>query len=111
MVRLFPFPETASSSVTTVRTECLLMGPKMDPEMEEIMKRLVTTFALAATMVFGMGSVALAGPGYGKAIQDACGASMGQLIGEAKSSGTAAHPNYAGGAKALAAVAAAHGCG
>ena len=39
--------------------------------------------------------------GYGKTIIDVVGASFGQLVGPAKSSGTAAHGNYAGGAKAL----------
>jgi len=39
--------------------------------------------------------------GYGKTIIDVVGVSFGQLVGPAKSSGTAAHGNYAGGAKAL----------
>ena len=39
--------------------------------------------------------------GYGKTIIDVVGASFGQLVGPAKRSGTAAHGNYAGGAKAL----------
>ena len=39
--------------------------------------------------------------GYGKTIIDVVGASFGQLVGPAKSSGTATHGNYAGGAKAL----------
>lgn len=66
--------------------------------------------AMAAMMALGGGSAAFAGNGYGAAIQDACGVSMGQLIGPAKKAGTDFHDNYAGGAKALAAVAAAHGC-
>jgi hypothetical protein len=54
---------------------------------------------------------ALAAPGTD--IQAACGASFGALISGAKSSGTAAHSNYAGGAKAFSdpAILAAHGCG
>lgn len=39
--------------------------------------------------------------GYGKTIIDVVGVSFGQLVGPARSSGTAAHDNYAGGAKAL----------
>lgn len=39
--------------------------------------------------------------GYGKTIIDVVGASFGQLVGPAKKAGTAAHSNYAGGAKAL----------
>ncbi len=48
----------------------------------------------------------------GAAIRSACGASFGQLIGPARSSGTAVHGNYAGGAAAFSdpAVLQAHGC-
>jgi hypothetical protein len=49
----------------------------------------------------------------GQDIKAACGLSFGQLISGAKSSGTAAHSSYAGGANAFSnpAILAAHGCG
>ena len=45
-------------------------------------------------------------------IREACGASFGALVSSARSSGTAAHGNSAGGAAAFAdpAILAAHGC-
>jgi len=48
----------------------------------------------------------------GADIKNACGASFGQLISGARSTGTAVHGNYAGGAAAFAdpAILAAHGC-
>ena len=48
----------------------------------------------------------------GQDIKAACGASFGQLISAAKSTGTAVHSNYAGGANAFSdpAILAAHGC-
>jgi hypothetical protein len=48
-----------------------------------------------------MDEVTAAGPAYGKTIQAATGTSFGGLVGPAKSTGTATHGNYAGGAKAL----------
>ena len=53
-----------------------------------------------------------AGAAPGQDIKVACGASFGQLISAAKSSGTAVHSNYAGGANAFSgpAILAAHGC-
>jgi hypothetical protein len=61
------------------------------------------------TMTVGAGA-ASAAPGAD--IRSACGASFGQLIGPARSGGTAVHMNYAGGAATFAdpAVLAAHGC-
>jgi hypothetical protein len=55
---------------------------------------------------------AAAGAAPGQDIKAACGLSFGQLISGAKSSGTAAHSNYAGGANAFSdpAILAAHGC-
>ncbi len=55
---------------------------------------------------------AAAGAAPGQDIKAACALSFGQLISAAKSSGTAAHSNYAGGANAFsdAAILAAHGC-
>ena len=70
-------------------------------------KALVTVGVLG--LMFAAVPAANAAPG--KAIQDACGASFGQLVGPAKSSGTSFHGNYAGGAKALVPFAEAHGCG
>jgi len=53
-----------------------------------------------------------AGAAPGQDIEAACGANFGQLISAAKSGGTAAHSNYAGGANAFSnpAILAAHGC-
>ena len=55
---------------------------------------------------------AAAGAAPGQDIKASCGVSFGQLISAAKSSGTAAHSNYAGGANAFSdpAILAAHGC-
>jgi hypothetical protein len=63
-----------------------------------------------AAMRLALPSAAGAAPGQD--IQAACGASFGQLISASKSSGTAAHANYAGGANAFSnpAILAAHGC-
>ena len=58
------------------------------------MKKAFTVGLAAALIVSGPA-------GYGKTIIDVVGASFGQLVGPAKRSGTAAHGNYAGGAKAL----------
>jgi hypothetical protein len=71
-------------------------------------KRIAAT--VAATALLALPAVAGAAPGQD--IKDACGASFGQLISAAKSSGTAAHSNYAGGANAFSnpAILAAHGC-
>lgn len=73
------------------------------------MKRMSIALTVVAASVGMMGS-ALAAPG--SAIKAACGASFGQLVSGAKSTGTAVHGNYAGGAGAFAnpAILAAHGC-
>jgi len=68
---------------------------------------------IAATIVaasLGVAGTASAAPGTD--IKNACGATFGQLISGAKSTGTAVHGNYAGGAAAFAdpAILAAHGC-
>lgn len=72
--------------------------------------------AVACTAVLSLGLMAApaSAKGHmppGKTIQEACGKSFGQLVGPAKKAGTSTHSNYAGGAKALLAVAAEHGCG
>lgn len=74
------------------------------------MRRIVISAVAAGMLVLGAAGPASAAPGYD--IKEACGASFGQLIGPAKSSGSAAHMNYAGGAAAFAnpAILAAHGC-
>lgn len=74
-------------------------------------KLTILVAALAMALATALPAAAAGHAAYGKVIQDACGASMGQLIGPAKKAGTATHDNYAGGARALAGVAAAHGCG
>jgi len=73
------------------------------------MKRTIVVLAVVAGSLGIMGT-ASAAPGAD--IKAACGASFGQLISGAKSTGTAFHSNYAGGAKAFAdpAILAAHGC-
>ena len=72
------------------------------------MKRIAAT-SIAAVLL-ALPATASAGPG--QEIKAACGATFGQLISGAKSSGTAAHSNYAGGANAFSdpAILAAHGC-
>jgi hypothetical protein len=67
--------------------------------------------ALSAAALLAMPATASAAPGQD--IKDACGASFGQLVSAGKSSGDAAHQNYAGGANAFSdpAILAAHGCG
>jgi hypothetical protein len=67
--------------------------------------------ALSAAALLAMPAAASAAPGQD--IKDACGASFGQLVSAGKSSGDAAHQNYAGGANAFSdpAILAAHGCG
>ncbi|HSK27592.1 MAG TPA: hypothetical protein VK894_11850 [Jiangellales bacterium] len=73
-------------------------------------KALVAVGALG--LVLAVAPAASADPvPPGKTIRDACGASFGQLVGPAKAAGTATHPNYRGGAKALLPFAALHGCG
>jgi hypothetical protein len=74
--------------------------------MKKVITAAVATAALAITP-----AAAFAAPGTD--IQSACGASFGTLISGAKSSGTAVHSNYAGGANAFSnpAILAAHGCG
>ena len=72
-------------------------------------KRVIVTIA-STLMVLGLAGTAQAAPGA--AIKGSCGASFGALVSGAKSSGTAAHSSYAGGAAAFAdpAILAAHGC-
>ena len=74
------------------------------------MKKCLSAAIAAAALAIAPGA-AIAAPGAD--IQSACGASYGALISGAKSSGTAAHSNYAGGANAFSdpAILAAHGCG
>lgn len=75
------------------------------------MKKIQFMFALAAvSLTIGAAIPANAAPGTG--IKNACGASFGQLISGARSTGTAVHGNYAGGAAAFAdpVILAAHGC-
>jgi len=71
-------------------------------------KRIAT--AAAAAVILALPAVAGAAPGQD--IKTACGASFGQLVSAGKSSGAAAHSNYAGGANAFSnpAILAAHGC-
>jgi hypothetical protein len=73
------------------------------------MKRTIIALTLVAGSLGIMGS-ASAAPGTD--INGACGATFGQLISGAKSTGTAFRGNYAGGAHAFAdpAILAAHGC-
>ena len=73
------------------------------------MKRVIIALAVVATSLGVMGT-ASAAPGAD--IKAACGAGFGQLISAAKSTGTAVHGNYAGGAAAFAdpAILVAHGC-
>ncbi len=81
------------------------------------MKRRLVALLTAGSLALALPTAAFAaspkaqGGGNGLAIQQACGASMGQLIGPAKKAKSATHSNYAGGAKALVGVAAEHGCG
>jgi hypothetical protein len=72
-------------------------------------KRVIVTIA-STLMVLGLAGTAQAAPGAD--IKEACGASFGALVSSARSGGTAAHGNYAGGAAAFAdpVVLAAHGC-
>ncbi len=81
------------------------------------MKRRLIALLAATALALALPTAAFAaspnarGGGNGLVIQQACGSSMGQLIGPAKKAKSATHSNYAGGAKALVGVAAAHGCG
>ncbi|HEX5938404.1 MAG TPA: hypothetical protein VFZ75_12085 [Actinomycetota bacterium] len=72
-------------------------------------KRVIVTVA-SAMLMLGLTGTAQAAPGAD--IRDACGASFGALVSSARSSGTAAHGSYAGGANAFSnpAILAAHGC-
>ena len=75
------------------------------------MKKIQFMFAVAAvSLAIGAATPANAAPGAD--IKNACGASFGQLISGARSTGTAVHGNYAGGAATFAdpAILAAHGC-
>jgi hypothetical protein len=69
-------------------------------------------FAMAVCSAAMLALPTVAGAAPGQDIKAACGLSFGQLISAAKSSGTAAHSNYAGGASAFSdpAILAAHGC-
>jgi hypothetical protein len=73
------------------------------------MKRTIIVLGIVAGSLGIMGT-ASAAPGTD--IKTACGATFGQLISGAKSTGTAVHGNYAGGAAAFRdpAILAAHGC-
>ena len=66
--------------------------------------------AVCSAALLAMPTAAAAAPGHD--IKAASGASFGQLISGAKSSGTAMHSNYAGGANAFSnpAILAPHGC-
>jgi hypothetical protein len=73
------------------------------------MKRTIIAVTIAV-LAIGIPTAASAAPGQN--IKHACGASFGELISDARSSGTAVHSNYAGGAAAFSdpAILAAHGC-
>jgi hypothetical protein len=73
------------------------------------MKRTLIALMVVAGSLGIMGTASAA---PGRDIKAACGATFGQLISGAKSTGTAVHSNYAGGAAAFAdgAILAAHGC-
>lgn len=73
------------------------------------MKRIA--FVISAAALIAIPATASAAPGQD--IKAACGVSFGQLVSAGKSSGDAAHQNYAGGANAFSdpAILAAHGCG
>jgi hypothetical protein len=66
--------------------------------------------AICSVSILALPAAAKAAPGQD--IETACGLSFGRLISATKSSGTAAHSNYAGGANAFSdpAILAAHGC-
>ena len=74
------------------------------------MRKRIAVAVCSATLL-ALPAAAGAAPGHD--IQAACGTTFGQLISGAKSTGTAAHSNYAGGANAFGdpAILAAHGCG
>jgi hypothetical protein len=73
------------------------------------MKRTILALAVVVGCL-GVTTSASAAPGTD--IKSACGATFGQLISAARSTGTAVHSNYAGGAHAFAdsAILVAHGC-
>lgn len=77
------------------------------------MKRIIATLAVTSLTAVAP-ATALAGKSHapGHKIKSACGVSFGQLVSAGKSTGTAFHRNYAGGAKAFSAdaILAAHGC-
>jgi hypothetical protein len=74
------------------------------------MMRKRIAVAICSAAILALPVAANAAPGQD--IKTACGLSFGQLISAAKSTGTAAHSNYAGGANAFSdpAILAAHGC-
>lgn len=73
------------------------------------MKRTLISLTIVAASLASTGTASAA---PGRDIKAACGASFGQLIAAATSTGSAFHGNYAGGAAAFAdpAILAAHGC-
>ncbi|HEX6261581.1 MAG TPA: hypothetical protein VF097_01905 [Actinomycetota bacterium] len=77
--------------------------------MSLIRTRLIS---LVTVVIVALGVPSLASAAPGGDIREACGASFGQLVSAGRSSGTAFHTNYAGGAMAFSdpAVLAAHGC-
>lgn len=74
------------------------------------MRRLFVSACVLGALA--LPATAGAGNAPGQTIQDSCGVSFGALVSAGKSSGSAAHQNYAGGARAFSAPAilAAHGC-
>ena len=74
------------------------------------MKKKLVVAISSAVLMLGLAGTAQAAPGQD--IKEACGASFGALVSSAKSTGTAAHGNYSGGANAFSdpAILAAHGC-
>jgi hypothetical protein len=74
------------------------------------MRKGIAAVAVTASMLLAVPAFAGAAPGQD--VKRACGASFGELVSAGKSSSSAAHMNYAGGAKAFSdpAILAAHGC-
>jgi hypothetical protein len=74
------------------------------------MRKRILIAISSAILTVGLPGAAQAAPGAD--VKAACGASFGALVSSARSSGSAAHGSYAGGAAAFAdpAILAAHGC-
>ena len=72
-------------------------------------KRFIVAVS-SAVLMLGLAGATQAAPGAD--IRETCGTSFGALVSSAKSSGSAAHASYAGGAAAFAdpAILAGHGC-